>query len=360
MGPLTLNHRALPEEEPILPRKGDWGSSPVPRLALAGGENLQIRSGEIGLTAMRGGVLAGTHDLLYSRPGWEPVRAMFADCVAHGGCVPSSRAAMRWAPPTLPVAQEGGRSTWAITLAYRGEAFRGFAWQPEARTVAAVLQTGLTPLLEGRHACVVACAGRTDAGVSALGQVVSFYSWPDLQAEDVVRAIDDAAPGDCVARAVQRVPRSFHAGFSATWRWYVYVLPLACAEELDVAALHAALRRIEGRWDFSALGRGLPKGKSGECVIHHASAETVVLGGGVVAARIDVVGSRFIRRQVRTLVATAVHSLLHDDPGDDSGLLRRATSGDQRLTAPPAPADGLCFYGAGYGGDFLPAPASLV
>ena len=58
------------------------------------------------------------------------------------------------------------------------------------------------------------CAGRTDRGVSAAGQVVSFHSWRDISPERVAQCIDAAAPGVLRAVHVQRVPRRFHATFS--------------------------------------------------------------------------------------------------------------------------------------------------
>ena len=60
----------------------------------------------------------------------------------------------------------------------------------------------------------VDCAGRTDRGVSAVGQVVSFHSWHDVDLERVAQCLDAAAPGVLRAVHVQRVPRKFHATFS--------------------------------------------------------------------------------------------------------------------------------------------------
>lgn len=60
---------------------------------------------------------------------------------------------------------------------------------------------------------VVNAAGRTDKGVSAYGQVISFYSWDELSLGDIASCINAASPGHLRALHVQRVPRSFHATF---------------------------------------------------------------------------------------------------------------------------------------------------
>ena len=128
---------------------------------------------------------------------------------------------------TPPLMHEPRRQTWALRVAYFGPAFRGFAWQRDCPTdtVAGRLQAALTPLLDGR-ACQLSVAGRTDAGVSAIGQLVSFYSWPKLTEEQIRAAVDEAAPDGCLRLlSATRVPRSYHATFSTRWRRYVYMLP---------------------------------------------------------------------------------------------------------------------------------------
>lgn len=72
----------------------------------------------------------------------------------------------------------------------------------------------------------VASAGRTDKGVSAFGQVCSFYSWDNIPHAAITAAANAAVPGSLRIHDVQRVPRRFHATFSASWRHYVYLLPL--------------------------------------------------------------------------------------------------------------------------------------
>ena len=77
------------------------------------------------------------------------------------------------------------RETWALCVAYYGPAYASFTWQPEHphETVIGRVQHAVKPLLAGRSAAVVSSAGRTDKGVSALGQLLSFQSWEPLTHE---------------------------------------------------------------------------------------------------------------------------------------------------------------------------------
>lgn len=295
---------------------------------------------------------------------WAPVQRTLASAVAAADPALLPGEAL-FTPPPLPIApprhSHEPRTSWAIRVAYFGPAFRGFAWQADydpRETVSGCLDHALTPLLGRRPR--QNCAGRTDAGVSALGQLVSFHSFPELTVGMIREAIDTSAPEPSSLRMVsaQQVPRSFHATFSTTWRRYVYLLP---ARGLGVTseALHRQLEPLVGEpLDYAALGRGVPRGKDTRCTLLAASASAVHLPEE--AIRIDLVGDRFLRRMVRTLVASAVWAARRDaegmgeqQAGDDGVLLlrRMATSGDQHETAHPAPPLGLCFAGRGGEGD---------
>ena len=90
------------------------------------------------------------------------------------------------------------RSTYRLTIAYYGPAFSGFAWQPSSSkpTVEGRLQEAIRPLTDGRTELKLACAGRTDAGVSALGQLVSFHATLSRchDSAQLFRAVAAAAP----------------------------------------------------------------------------------------------------------------------------------------------------------------------
>ncbi|MCK6552057.1 tRNA pseudouridine(38-40) synthase TruA, partial [Myxococcota bacterium] len=147
------------------------------------------------------------------------------------------------------------RHTYRVELGYDGRAFAGFARQPGQGTVEGTLAAALAPLvpeLEG-----VSVGGRTDRGVSATHQVVSFWSRRALD----VRAIHDAlAPLDgVVVHDVRAVDRWFHAQYSARARRYVYEHP---ADGLDARAVDRLLRPLVGTRCFSAFARDTPPGKT--------------------------------------------------------------------------------------------------
>lgn len=262
------------------------------------------------------------------------------------------------APPAgEPLRRKSGylaqRETWDLDLRYYGPAFQGSAWTPDALTVAGAMQDAITPLLPQGTSPNLSFGGRTDKGVSAVGAAASITSWYPLSEEQILDAVHthaasiDGLPADAirVARAT-RAPRSYHATFGQRWRHYAYFLPLLADDNFDADSISSQLAPLVGApRDYMALGRGVPKGKSTVTELHYAGATAVQLDDNQPALRIDVVGNRFIRRQVRVLVATAVYAACHRADGDDAadGLLKMATSGRQEATAPVAPAEGLCF-----------------
>ena len=247
------------------------------------------------------------------------------------------------------------RLTWRLAVAYNGPLFSGFAWQRDAAlpTVEGCLQSAIGTLVDGTSELRLSCAGRTDAGVSALGQLVSFYAAPGLDAAALARAVSDASPADGALRLVssRSVPSSYHATYSTDWRRYAYLLPPRADQPRDeiiaeAARIDAQLKPLVGASrDFAALGRSVPDGKNTTMLMRHAAASVVdVPGSADAVVRIDLVGDRFLRQQVRVLVATAVAVA---DGKVDEQLLRVCTSGRPELTAHPAPAVGLVLAAAG-------------
>jgi len=161
--------------------------------------------------------------------------------------------------------------TVRIDLAYKGTQFRGFAENPDVRTVGGELRTALEQILGEPIELTV--AGRTDAGVHAMGQVVSFRSSsPRLDCERLGTALNGLCSSDIRVHAVTPVGDDFNARFSATERMYHYNVlnaPLAdplhadiewhISEPLDVAAMSHAARLFLGEHDFTSFCRR-PKG----------------------------------------------------------------------------------------------------
>ncbi len=221
------------------------------------------------------------------------------------------------------------QTTYAAVLAYDGRAFHGYARQPGYDTVEQRIRDALAHVAPKSRALVV--AGRTDRGVSATGQVISFKGdrQPTTTIQDALNAV---APDRLCCLSVRVVPRRFHARASAIGRRYVYLHPdpgkTACAEKIDRLLLH-----LLGRHNFSAFARDTPATKTTK-TLWCATARAVK--GGV---RFDFGADAFARKQVRVMVSTALRAAEEDAPNDALEILRASL--DRRLTARPAPAEHL-------------------
>ncbi len=162
---------------------------------------------------------------------------------------------------------------YQLILAYDGTDFAGFQRQGKARTVQQVFETALKEL--GWQEETILFAGRTDAGVHASGQVVSFLL--DWQHEDatLVSALNAWLPTDVVVQSASRTEAEFHPRYDASSRTYqyrIYHLPQKQPlleryawriwPELDGALLNQAAQAFLGRHDFSAFGRAMKPGSS--------------------------------------------------------------------------------------------------
>jgi len=208
----------------------------------------------------------------------------------------------------------------ALLLAYDGGAFRGFQRQPGLPTVQEVLEAALRPLgLCGR----IDVAARTDAGVHALGQVVTFWARGAPEGEALRVAVNAATPPGLMCVEAARVPPSTHARASARSRRYVYLVGTPAPEplrgrawslpderafpgltdpRLDHAALQAALELAVGEHDFIGFAR---PGEQRGTVRTLLSAEVTRAQGQPLWA-ITLTGRGFLRAMVRNLVGTAV------------------------------------------------------
>ena len=163
-----------------------------------------------------------------------------------------------------------------IDLAYDGTEFKGWARQPELRTVQGEFESALASVV--REPVAVTCAGRTDTGVHARGQVVHIDVTPEvltsaagryegLPTDALVRRLNGLLPADIrVARAYE-VPVEFDARFSALWRRYAYRIVdsvplvdpltrnhvLAWPRPLDVDAMNAASAPLVGLNDYASF-----------------------------------------------------------------------------------------------------------
>ncbi len=152
----------------------------------------------------------------------------------------------------------------ALGLEYDGTDFAGFQAQTNARSVQSALEFAISRVAD--HPVGVGAAGRTDAGVHALGQVVHFDSHAPRTDDQWLLGINSGLPADASVRWVRQVAPSFDARRSALWRRYVYVIQQGATRSalarrhtwwvrarLDHAAMHQAAQAWLGENDFSAF-----------------------------------------------------------------------------------------------------------
>ena len=151
-----------------------------------------------------------------------------------------------------------------LIVAYDGTHFSGWQWQPNRRTVQGELENAIRQV-SGEQLRVVA-SGRTDAGVHALGQAVSFATECRLAPEVLTRALNANLPEDLVVRETAEVRAGFNAIDDAVSKRYRYVIHDSPQRDvfsrsyawhlhypLDVTAMDLAARSLLGRHDFKSF-----------------------------------------------------------------------------------------------------------
>lgn len=262
-------------------------------------------------------------------------------------------------PGPEPEPEPGPMVRVRMTLAYDGSGYRGFAVNPGVRTVGGELAAALGRVLG--HVVTLTCAGRTDAGVHAWGQVVHFDTpaAPDLVA--LQRSLNKMLAPAVVVRAVVLAADGFDARHSATGRLYRYTVlnrplpdPFLAAttwhvdEPLDLGSMILACDPLLGEHDWSSFCKRPPgpdpeRGpRSMVRVVRQAGWSD--LGAGVV--RFEISASAFCHQMVRSVVGTLVAVGRGRMKAGDIGTLIRA--GDRAKAAEPAPPHGLCLWRVTY------------
>ncbi len=259
---------------------------------------------------------------------------------------------------------------WAAGVEYDGTAFHGWeAQQGEVRTVQAAVEQGLSIVAD--QPVLVTVAGRTDAGVHAIGQVIHFDTEVERDPHAWLRGVNSNLPEDVRLRWVQLVSDDFHARYSATARTYRYGVlsgPAASAllrdhlawtwKSLDVEAMQAGANHLLGEQDFSAF-------RAAACQAQHARREVQAVHcwrqGAVVW--FEVRANAFLHHMVRNFMG----SLLEVAAGEHSPewIAELLETRDRTQAGATADAAGLYLVEVDYPASFeLPrikngAPESL-
>jgi tRNA pseudouridine38-40 synthase len=242
--------------------------------------------------------------------------------------------------------------TFKLTIAYDGTAFAGSQMQSGQRTVQSVFEDALRPF-EGQRV-VVHFAGRTDSGVHASGQVISFSLTSSIACDALQRALNVTLPGDVRVMSAEEAPAGFNARFDArskAYRYDVYngaVVPPQIRhfvwhvpQGLDSTLMSDAAQVVLGEHDFSGF-----QAAGGDVITHRREVlvSRVSRSGDLVTYEIAATG--FLRHMVRNIVGTLVDIGRGRRPVDD--LRRVLELRDRTHASATAPAHGLTLVAVEY------------
>lgn len=261
---------------------------------------------------------------------------------------------------TPMVGDAPAQATLVIRLGYRGEAFCGFAEQPEKRTVAGELRRALECAL--RRPCELTCAGRTDAGVHAVAQYVSLPMAADeldLPADRLRRSLVALTPDDISVSGLFRAAPDFSARFDAQMRRYRYRICAGDARPvmawdhawwykgtLDVTSMDEAAQALVGEHDFKSFCKASSAVDKPTCRYVSCLHVSEVEEASERLVAVDIEGNAFLHNMVRTIVGTLVEvGCSHRKPEWAKQVLEAR---DRTAAGKNAPACGLVFHKVTY------------
>ncbi|MBL8828139.1 MAG: tRNA pseudouridine(38-40) synthase TruA [Planctomycetaceae bacterium] len=246
-----------------------------------------------------------------------------------------------------------------LTIAYDGTDFAGWQWQAGQRTVQGELETALAKLTG--ETMRVTGSGRTDSGVHAAAQVVSFTTESPLPVDVFPRALNATLPHDIAVIDAAEVPLGFHAIRAAKRKRYRYVLHDAphhdvfllrygwhIRQRLDTDVMQHAARQLVGTHDFASFQTGGSVRKTTVRTVYDASV-TRPLAEKPHVIHFEVEANGFLYNMVRVMIGTLVDIGRGFQPRDwIAELLGRCDRNQAGMTAP---AQGLVLLRVDYGPD---------
>jgi len=232
---------------------------------------------------------------------------------------------------------------YKLILAYEGTQYHGFQRQKEKHSVQAEFETALREL--GWHGRAVMPAGRTDSGVHARGQVISFSLDWKHGTDKLVTALNAHLPEDIAVQAAEEVPLTFHPRYDALSRTYRYQLYAQSARDPlvdrfswrldsmpDLERMNRAAEALQGEHNFRAFGKALKEDATTVRRIFAAG-----WAGGSAEAAFTICGNAFLYHMVRRIVFVLVQIGLERLPEEivskglesgETGIVSLAPPGD--------------------------------
>lgn len=244
---------------------------------------------------------------------------------------------------------------WKLIIEYKGTEFFGWQRQPDVPSIQACLEDALYKFCQQNITVYV--AGRTDAGVHALGQVVHFdldYGDRALEGFDLLKALNyHLLPNPISVVNAQTVNNEFHARYSATNKLYRYRILQRPAfpslergliwhfkRKLDASLMHEAAQLLLGQHDFTTFRDSQCQAKSPIKTLDRLDVtERAYDNYGGSEIIIETEGRSFLHHQVRNMVGTL--SLVGEGKWQPSDIVTALTAKDRKAGGPTAPADGL-------------------
>lgn len=236
-------------------------------------------------------------------------------------------------------------TTIKLTIEYDGTVYAGWQQQPDLPTIQGQLELALFQITQEKIPIIG--AGRTDAGVHALGQVASFRTSKFLPPHKWAFALNRYLPHDIAVLRSEREADSFHARYSAKTKIYEYKIRLhPCRPALDrhrvwtipfpldLSRIEQALPLLTGRHDFTSFEGPRASTKDPFCTISSLSS---TFRGDLLTVRLE--ADRFLKQMVRALVGTLVEIGRHRREPED--LPRIIQARDRRAAGETAPPQGL-------------------
>jgi tRNA pseudouridine38-40 synthase len=246
----------------------------------------------------------------------------------------------------------GRMPNFKLIIEYDGTAYNGWQRQAKEPTVQATIEGALAAMT--RSSVTLIGAGRTDAGVHALGHVANFRCDTRLEPDAILKGLNSLLPEDIAVRDCRRVPANFHARFDAKSKVYHYQIlnretraaigrhyAWFVHRPLNVKTMEQAAAGLVGRHDFKAFeNAGSPRAHT----VRHVLRATWVEEPDRLVFQIEADG--FLRGMVRNIVGTCVAvGLGRRDPSEIETIL---SSRDRRRAGAAAPARGLFLVTVNY------------
>lgn len=242
---------------------------------------------------------------------------------------------------------------YKLIIAYDGTAYVGWQIQPNGCSIQAAVQEGLSRILQ--QTTDIVGAGRTDAGVHAVGQVAHFLADERLEPARVRHSLNCLLPPDIRILALEVVESDFHARYSAKRKFYSYSLATNRVfdpfyrlyrwhypQPLDLGAMRKAAAQLLGTHDFSSFANAPEEGSVARNPVRELTRCELVEDEGVL--RFELEGPSFLYKMVRNIVGT----LIEIGSGKLSDMAAILSACDRRKAGQAAPPHGLCLEAVYY------------